>query len=143
MNGHLFPMAVVLMSTFFRHFFDVLRESRFIFSKEIYHLYHFHHFSICQYIKIQNSWPLTIEWFWCPYFVYNFVYNLTIWWVVINKEVIYHHPFINHNSSRERIMHKIIHKIVALEFSLTILLAETNTITLWIFFSQCYEKSTN
>ena len=53
-----------------------------------------------------------------------------MWLVVVNKGVIYHHPFIDHNSSREQIVHKIIHKVVAVEFSLTILLAETNTITL-------------
>ena len=48
-------------------------------------------------------------------FVHNFVYNSSTWRVVIVGGVIHHHPSTNHNSPRGRVVHKIMHIVVASE----------------------------
>ena len=48
-------------------------------------------------------------------FVYNFVHNSFMWWVVVGRSVIHHHPSTNHNLSCGRVVHKVVHIVVVLE----------------------------
>ena len=48
-------------------------------------------------------------------FVHNFVHNSPTWRVVVGGGVTQHHPSTNHNSTRGRVVHKVMQIVVSLE----------------------------